>query len=161
MRKEIINEEVAILTPMYRNNIYQYHICSNCNHEMYFEEDMFVPLRFNEKIKFCPYCGKEIIRYAEPKYMEGPNFDWMETFEEILDYADRKMEYEIFCKMDREQQKELLEKAEFGKEYFGYGILWNDNSNICQIIKEIAKRKPHYSDINKLKKEFGGNKRCQ
>lgn len=148
------SEEAVILTPIYKNTSYQYHVCSNCNSKIYFEESILVPLRFDEKIKFCPYCGKEIIRYAEPKFIEGPDFDWMERFQEILDYADRKIEYEIFCNMDKEQQKELIEKAEFGKEYFGYGICWNDNSRVCDIVKEVAHRKPHYSYINKLKKEF-------
>lgn len=149
-----VDDEGTILTPIYKDNIYQHHVCSNCNHELYFEEDLFVPLRFKEKITFCPYCGKEIIRYAEPKFIEGPDFNWIEKFQEILEYADRKMEYEIFCKMDKEQQKELIEKAEFGKEYFGYSILWTDKSNVCEIVKEIAYRKPHYSYINKLKNEF-------
>ena len=142
--------EDVILTPIYKNMVYQYHLCSNCNNKMYFEEDLFVPLRFDEKINFCPYCGKEIIRYAEAKYIEEPNFDWMDKFKNILDYAYRKIEYEIFYKMNKEEQRDLIDKAEFGREYFGSSILWNDNKNVCEIVKEIAHRKPHYSYINKL-----------
>lgn len=149
-------EESVILTPIYNDTIYQYHICSNCKSKMYFEEDLFVPLRFKEKIKFCPYCGREILKYEKPKYLEGPDFKWMEKFHEILDFADRKIEYEIFCKMNEEERKEIINKASFGREYFGYKILWNDNSGVCDIVKQIAQRKPHYTYINRLRKEFLG-----
>ena len=107
-----------------------------------------------ENIKYCPFCGKKVIRYAKPRYEEQPNFDWMEKFEKILNTANKRIEYEIFCNMGDKEQKELIDKAEFGIEYFGSSLFWHDNTNICRIIKEVAYRKPHYSYIKKIKKEF-------
>lgn len=151
-----VNEDGAILTPIYKDTEYQYHECSECKSKLYFEEAIFVPLYFEEteKVKFCPYCGKEIIRVTEPKYEVKPNFEWLDVFQEILNKTDREIEYEIFCKMDREKQKELIDKCRFGEEYFGSCLSWNDKKSTCEIVKEIAHRKPHYSYINRLKNEF-------
>ncbi len=118
--------EDVVLTPIYKETIYQYHLCSNCNKKLYLEEDIFVPLRFEEKIKFCPYCGKEIIRYANPKYIKEPNFDWLEKYTEIIKNACEKIEYEIYCKNSEEERRELINKAEFGMEYFeDYDLLYD------------------------------------
>lgn len=146
--------EDTILTPIYKDTIYQYHICSNCNKKLYFEEDIFVPLQFKEKIKFCPYCGKEIIRYAKPKYIKEPNFDWLEKYVEIVKNSCERIEYEIYCKNSKEEIRELIDKAEFGIEYFGdYGFLY-DEKNVCRIIKQLGISKKHYTEINKLKRKF-------
>lgn len=144
----------VILTPIYSNMSYQYHECSNCKGKTYFKKDICVPFHFEENIKYCPFCGGKVIRYAKPKYVELPNWDWLEKFNKILDETNRRIEYEIFCKMNNEEIRELIDKADFGIEYFGSSLFWYDNTETCSIIKETALRKPHYSYINKLKKEF-------
>lgn len=150
-----IDDEGTILTPIYKDNIYQHHVCSNCNHEMYFEEDLFVPLRFNEKIKYCPYCGKEIIRYAEPKYIEKPDFKWLEKYIDIVKNTSERIEYEIYCKNTEEERKELIERAEFGIQYFtDYDLLYCQK-HVCEIIKNLGSHKIHYSEKNKLREKFG------
>lgn len=146
--------EDVILTPIYNGTSYKHHECSNCKKEIYFEESILVPFRFEEKIKYCPFCGRKVIRYGKPRYEELPNWDWMDKFKEILDNTDEKIEYEIFCKMNREEQKELIEKAEYGIEYFGSSSDWNDNTNICKIVRDVAYRKPHHSYIKKLENQF-------
>ena len=153
-----IDDEGTILTPIYKDNIYQHHVCSNCNHEMYFEEDLFVPLRFNEKIKYCPYCGKEIIRYAEPKYIEEINWNWLDEYKYVVEKMYRKLEYIIYCKLDKEQIDELEEKSARGIEYFGQDR-WSfpySNGTICDIINQITRTKVNYTEKRKLEKEFGG-----
>ncbi len=147
----------VILTPIYKNMNYQYHECSNCKGKIYFEEDICIPFHFEENIKYCPFCGEKVIRYANPKYVELPNWDWLEKFDKILNETNRKIEYEIFCKMNNEEKRELIDKADFGKNYFGSSLFWYDNAATCAIVKEVALRKPHYSYINKLKKEFEKN----
>lgn len=146
--------EDTILIPIYKNMVYQYHLCSNCNKKVYLEENLFVPLRFNEKIKFCPYCGKEIIRYAEPKYIEEPNFEWLEKYVEIIKNTSERIEYEIYCKNTEDERKKLIEKAKFGIEYFAdYNFLYC-KKRVCEIITELGINKKHYTELNRLRKKL-------
>lgn len=144
----------VILTPIYEGLAYQYHQCSNCKGKIYFEEDICNPFHFEEKIKYCPFCGNKVIRYAKPEYIELPNWDWLEEFDEIINKTYRYLEYKIHCKMNREQIQELIDKAEYGEVYFGKDDCLISNGYICNLIHYIAIQKPHYSTINKLKAEF-------
>lgn len=148
----------VILTPMYKGEVYKYHECSNCKKEIYFKEDMFQPFHFEENIKYCPFCGKEIIRYAKPKFIEEIKWDWLEEYQSVVEKMYRELEYEIYCKLDKEQIRELRGKAERGIEYFRKDTLpfpYNSRT-ICDIVYEITSSKVHYSEKQKLEKEFGG-----
>lgn len=148
-----MNEEV-ILTPIYKGIHYEHHECSNCRGKIYFEEDICNPFHFEEKIKYCPFCGNKVIRYAKPQYEELPNWDWLKEFKEVMDKTYRFLKYKIHCKKSKEEIRELIDKAEYGEAYFGKDDFLISNGNICNIIHYIAIQKPHYSTINKLKAEF-------
>lgn len=155
-----MNEE-AILTPIYKEICYKHHECSNCKGKIYFEEDICNPFHFQENIKYCPFCGNKVIRYAKPKYIELPDWSWLEEFRNTIDKTYRYLEYKIHCKMNREQRLELIDKAEFGESYFGKDFYPTGNGNVCNLIHHIARQKLHYSTINKLKAEFErGAKQC-
>ena len=155
--KEKTADEV-ILTPMYEGEVYKYHECSNCKKEIYFEEDIFQPFHFEENIKYCPFCGKEVIRYAKPKFIEEINWNWLDEYESVVEKMYRELEYIIYCKLDKEQIDELEEKSARGMEYFGQDR-WSfpySNGTICDIIHQITRIKVHYTEKRKLEKEFGG-----
>lgn len=152
------NDEMVILTPMYKGEVYKYHECSNCKKEIYFEEDIFQPFHFEEKIKYCPFCGKEIIRYAKPKFIEEINWEWLDEYQSVTEKMYRELEYKIHCKLSREQINELIEKAKRGIEYFGQDR-WAfpySKGTTCDLIQKIAQTKVHYTEKQKLEKEFGG-----
>lgn len=149
----------VILTPMYKGEVYKYHECSNCKKEIYFEEDIFQPFHFEENIKYCPFCGKEVIRYAKPKFIEEINWNWLDEYESIVEKMYRELEYIIYCKLDKEQIDELEEKSARGMEYFGQDR-WSfpySKGTICDIIHQITRTKVHYTEKRKLEKEFGGD----
>ena len=148
----------VILTPMYKGEVYKYHECSNCKKEIYFEEDIFQPFHFEENIKYCPFCGKEVIRYAKPKFIEEINWNWLDEYKSVVEKMYRELEYIIYCKLDKEQIDELEEKSARGMEYFGQDR-WSfpySNGTICDIIHRITRTKVHYTEKRKLEKEFGG-----
>lgn len=156
--KEKTDDEVAILIPMYKGERYKYHECSNCKKEIYLEEDIFQPFHFEENIKYCPFCGKEIIRYAEPQFIEEIKWDWLEEYQSVVEKMYRELQYKIYCKLDKEQKRELREKAKRGIEYFRKDTLpfpYNHRT-ICDIVYEITTSKVLYSEKQKLEKEFGG-----
>lgn len=151
-------DETVILTPMYKGEVYKYHECSNCKKEIYFEEDIFQPFHFEENIKYCPFCGKEIVRYAEPQFIEEINWNWLDEYKSVVEKMYRELEYKIYCKLDKEQIDELEKKAERGIKYFGQDR-WSfpySNGTICDIIYEITRTKVHYTEKQKIEKEFGG-----
>ena len=78
----------------------------------------------------------------------------MQEFESIIDKAYRNLEYIIHCKKTEEEKNDLIEKAEFGEEYFGKGYHPLDNGSVCNIVNYIARQKMHYSSKNKLREEF-------
>lgn len=148
----------VILTPMYKGEVYKYHECSNCKKEIYFEEEIFQPFHFEENIKYCPFCGKEVIRYAKPKFIEQINWDWLDEYRTVVKKMYKELKYKIYCNLDKGQIDELEKKAERGIEYFGLDR-WAfpySNGTICDIIRQITRNKVHYTEKRKLEKEFGG-----
>ena len=147
--------EDAILTPIYKGKTYKYHECSNCKKEIYFKEEIFEPFHFEEKIKFCPFCGRQVIRYAEPRFIEEIDWSWLDEYNAIIEKMYRELEYKIHCEMDKEQIKELEDNVEKGKEYFKDGESFPYSNNItCRILYGITRKKLHYTDKQKLEKEF-------
>lgn len=146
----------VILTPIYESEIYQYHECSNCKKEIYLEEDIFKPFHFDERIKYCPFCGNKIVRYAEPKYIKEIDWTWLEEYSEIIEKTYKFLEYKIHCKMNKEQIRELEDKSERGIEYFKQDRWAFPYSNgiVCDIVHQIAREKVHYTTKQKLEKEF-------
>lgn len=103
-----------------------------------------------------PDGGEEIIRYGKPIYEELPDWDWLEEYKNIIDNAYKKLEYIIHCKKTETERSELIEKTEFGEKYFGRDWYPISNGNICNIINYIARQKIHYTEKNRLEKEFKG-----
>ena len=151
----MIKDEEVILTPIYKGMVYKYHECSNCKEKIYFEEDICQPFHFENNIKYCPFCGKKVIRYAESKYIKEIDWTWLDEYSEIIEKTYKFLEYKIHCKMNSEEIRDLRSKAGFGKEYFK-GDRWypNSNGNICDLIYWISGEKLHYTEKNKLKQEF-------
>lgn len=150
--------EEVILTPIYKGIDYQYHECSNCKGQINFEESYIVPFKFEEKMKYCPLCGGQIIRYSKPKYIEEINWDWLEEYQKIMNRCYDFLTYKIHCKMNNEQRNELEEKAEYGQEYFGTGdsYYFISKGDTCKILYNICRQKLHYTNKNKLEQEFKG-----
>lgn len=147
--------EDVILTPIYNRENYQYHECSHCKEKIYMEEDCLVPFHFEEQIKYCPFCGNKIIRYAEPKYIEKIDWSWLEEYQQVLEKAYRFLEYKIHCKMNNEEIRKLRDKSDLGREYFkGDRCITYSYGNTCDLIYYITGEKLHYTTKQKLEKEF-------
>lgn len=143
-------QETVIYNPVFSGTQYEYHECSQCMKSI----DLMEYSGRVKQIKYCPFCGKEIVRYGTPIFKKNPSFKWLEKYKNILNYADQILEYEIHCKLSKEQQNELIKKCKFGIEYFGSPIMWNSNYNTCKIIEEVCYRKLHYTSLKKLKNKF-------
>ena len=72
---------------------------------------MFLPFHFEENIKYCPFCGRKVIRYAKPKYVEEIDWSWLEEYNEIIEKTYNFLQYKIHCNMTGKQIKELEEKS--------------------------------------------------
>lgn len=141
----------VIFNPVYKGISYECHRCSNCKSEIDLGDEYST---YEEKYKYCPYCGEKIIRYGKPIYEELPDWDWLEEYKNIIDNAYKKLEYMIHCKKTETERRDLIEKTEFGEKYFGRDWYPISNGNICNIINYIARQKIHYTEKNRLEKEF-------
>lgn len=149
------NQEYIILTPIYKKNNYQYHECSNCKSKIYMEESCLTPFYFKENIKYCPFCGKEIIRYGKPKFEEEIDWTWLDDYRDLFYKFDDYLQYKIHCKMTYNEQQELKNNTKLGIEYFkDRGIGFISNENICNYLYKIANYNLHYSTKKKLEKAF-------
>ena len=141
----------TIFNPVYTGISYECHRCSNCKAEIDLEDEYST---YITKYKYCPYCGEEIIRYGKPIYEELPDWDWLKEFRDVTEKAYRQLEYIIHCKKTETERRDLIEKTEFGEKYFGRDWYPISNGNICNIINYIARQKIHYTEKNRLEKEF-------
>lgn len=149
-------KEDVVLTPIYSSDIYKYHECSNCKKEIYIEEDIFKPFYFKENIKFCPFCGGKVVRYAKPKYITEINWSWLEAYNEIIEKTYEFLQYKIHCNMTDKEIKELEQKSAVGEEYFKSDS-WQfpySNSITCKIVNQIAREKLHYTTKRKLENKY-------
>ena len=65
----------VIYTPVFKGNRYLYHECSDCRYQVRMQSDVLFSLYFGESFKFCPNCGKPVIRFANlPKFIEEFNY---------------------------------------------------------------------------------------
>ena len=82
----------------------------------------------------------------------------MEEFSTVVEKMYRELQYKIHCELNKEQIKELEEKAERGIEFFKQDK-WSfpySKGTICDMIYQITREKVHYTKIQRLEKEFGG-----
>ncbi len=147
----------VIYTPVYRGDRYLYHECSNCNYQVKIENSIFVPLYFGESFKYCPNCGKPVVRFANlPKFLETFNYAVFEKLDALTDEFKDKLDY--YCRV-------VLTPAEFeelkSKCIFAVELQKNGGARVSSAVLTVANMsstKWNHWNIKKLKEriEKGG-----
>lgn len=140
----------AIFTPVFRKTAYLYHECSECGKQFDLQEDGIMHISFYyDDLKFCPYCGKEIIRFDNdnPKYLVEPDMSKIEPLIEVFREAEEHIKYIFWCVFTEKQRKEC-------KELFKCV----DNFMYSEIIKSALYYTPHHSKIKKLNAKYNPNR---
>lgn len=147
----------AIFTPIYRGTNYLYHECSECKYQVQIKPSVLSPLYFGESFKYCPNCGKPVVRFANlPKFKEEFNTAVFKELEKIDDEYRDKLDYYCRVTLTREEFEILCKECIFAVELHKNGGL----ATLSPAIKTVAKMntKPwNHWNIQKLKERIKNN----
>ena len=158
-------QECCIMTPVFDGSHYKHHVCSSCNGEIEFEKSYgecrfySISLGKSDCMRFCPLCGREIIRFKdEPIYIKPLDLKPLEIFGMLVNEYRRKAQWLYHCYLNETHvaaidaliplaekedisrwYRDALECAKKGKGCFGVS----------------------YQTKQKLKREFGEDKEPQ
>ena len=156
-----MSETDAIFTPVYKGDRYLYHECSECLYQVHMREQFAPIIFYGENFKFCPNCGKSVVRFAEiPKFLEEFNFAIFEKLDSI--YKEYKDKLDYYCRiiLTQEELEEMIEKCKFAvtldERNGGYYL----NNAIRQVAEMSSKKWSHW-EIKKLNARIQEYKEAQ
>ena len=141
--------EEVVFTPVYKGDRYLYHECSECGYHVEIRESGFVPLDFGNRFKFCPNCGKPVIRFANlPKFIEEFNYAIFEKIDALYKEYRDKLDYYCRVTLTPAELEEMVSKCKFAVELYN-----NGGSCISPAVSAVAKmstKKWNHWEIKKL-----------
>jgi len=157
---EDINIRAAIMQPVFEGTKYQHHVCSECGGTLKFEQSIYGGVSFYaingtkcEKIKFCPICGAEIIRFSDKAIYEKPiDLKPLEIFADLYCEYERKAKWLYHCYISeahRDKIEAIIPLIESGEisVYYQKALDFARKGKSAYGVSYQAKKK--------LRKEFG------
>ncbi len=142
----------VIFTPVFRETRYLHHICSECGYKINVTQQWYGGIHFHSSdgIKFCPHCGKPVVRFSDQAIFETPiDFEPMRIFYEEAEKFERKCKWLYHCYISDEHRKKIKELLFFVDEDCG----WVKSAK--KAIDRVAYNKLDWRTKNKLLAEFG------
>ena len=142
------NEEV-IFTPVFKGDIYLYHECSECKYQVKMRAECLTSLYFGERFKFCPNCGKPVIRFANlPKFVEEFNYAIFNEIDTLYKQFKDNLDYYCRVTLTKEEFEEMISKCQFAVE-----LQENGGACVSPAVSMVAKmnsKKWNHWEIEKL-----------
>lgn len=142
------NEEV-IFTPVFKGDRYLYHECSECKYQVKIREECLTSLYFGERFKFCPNCGKPVIRFANlPKFVEEFNYAIFNEIDTLYKQFKDNLDYYCRVTLTKEEFEEMISKCQFAVE-----LQENGGAYVSPAVSMVAKmnsKKWNHWEIEKL-----------
>ena len=124
-------KQTAIMTPVFEGTRYMHHLCSECGGTLKFEQSCYGGTFFYaisgtqcEKMKFCPLCGAEIIRFSDKAIFEKPiDLSPLDIFKKLHLEFERKARWLYHCYISDEHREKLdaliplIRKGEISARY--------------------------------------------
>lgn len=145
----------VIFIPVFKGDKYLYHECSECQYQVKIKADFFTSLYFGESFKFCPNCGKPVIRFANlPKFIEEFNYAIFNEIDAIYKRFVDELDYYCRVTLTTEEFEEMKNKCTFAVEIY-------ENGGPCvspavHMVQKMSSKKWHYSAIQKLVERVKG-----
>ena len=142
----------VIFTPVFRETRYLHHICSECGYKINVTQEWYGGIHFHSSdgIKFCPHCGKPVVRFSDQAIFETPiDFEPMRIFYELREEYERKRKWLYHCYISVDRKDKIEKLLQFAEEQSG----WVEKAYDA-ISKEVFSR-PDWRTRNKLLAEFG------
>ena len=145
----------VIFTPVYKSDRYLYHECSECEYQVKIQEDIFTPLYFGKQFKFCPNCGRPVVRFANiPKFVETFNYAIFNKIDSIYNQFKDNLDYYCKVTLTKEEFEEMVAKCKFAVELSENGGAMV--SPAVQMVAKMSLKNWHYSAIQKLVQRVEG-----
>ena len=142
------NEEV-IFTPVFKGDMYLYHECSECEYQVKIQPDYYSRLYFGEKFKFCPNCGRPVIRFANiPKFLEEFNYAIFNKIDSLYKQFVDKLDYYCRVTLTKKELDEMINQCKFAVE-----LQENGGPYVSPAVSMVAKmnsKKWNHWEIKKL-----------
>lgn len=154
-------KQTAIMTPVFDGTRYKHHVCSECKGEINLTQSCYGTVRFYElnaegecaKIKFCPLCGAEVIRFSHKAIYEKPlDLTPLDIFGDLHREYERKAKWLYHCYISgkhRDQIDALVPLIEKGD----VAVYYQDAIDLAK--KGDGYFKVSSTALKKLRKEFG------
>ena len=139
----------VVYMPVYKGDRYLYHECSECNYHVIIQRSTFNPLYFGEKFKFCPNCGKPVIRFANlPKFIEEFNYAVFNEVDALYKQFKDNLDYYCRVTLTKEEFEEMIAKCQFA-------VALHENGGACvspavQMVAKMHQKKWNRWDTKKL-----------
>lgn len=126
------DKQSAVMTPVFEGTRYMHHVCSECGGNLEFEQSSYGGVNFYaidgeakcEKIKFCPICGAEIIRFSDKPIYEKPiDLKPLDIFAKLHLEYERKAKWLYHCYISEQHRDRidalipLIKSGEVGAYY--------------------------------------------
>lgn len=152
-------KQPSIMTPVFEGTRYLHHVCSECNGTLKFEQSCFGDVSFYdihfgecEHIKFCPLCGREVVRFSDkPIYVTPIDLTPLDVFAKLHLEYERKAKWLYHCYISDEHREKikallpLIDKGEISV-YFQRAL---------DMAEAKGTYKPTVPQMRTLRKEFG------
>lgn len=149
MMKSETNDNDVVFTPVYKGDRYLFHECSECEYHVEIRESTFVSLNFGNRFKFCPNCGKPVIRFANlPKFVEEFNYAIFEKIDALYDEYKDKLDYYCRVTLTPAELEEMISKCQFAVELYKNG--GNYISPAVSAVAKMSIKKWNHWEIKKL-----------
>jgi len=130
----------SVFKPVFKGAAYLGHECSECKERVEFSHISGLGF-LGMDIRFCPYCGEDIIRFDEtPKFEEPLDTSVLEPITNVIAHSEEKIKWIYWCCFNDEQRAKCKTIFEITNNY----------SNI----RDIVSYKPHHTQLTKLKNKF-------
>lgn len=142
----------VIFTPVFRETRYLHHVCSECGYKINVTQEWYGGIHFHSSdgIKFCPHCGKPVVRFSDQAIFETPiDFEPMYIFYEAVEECERKIQWLYHCYISDNRREKIKKLLPFAKENHGCVKIAHD------AIQGVACGKLDWRTRKKLLAEFG------
>lgn len=141
----------AIFTPVFDGTNYKHHQCSECGAKLNFEQTPWGGVSFYgcENIRFCPNCGKPIVRFSKQPIFEQ-QIDWspLDSFIDLRLEYEEKVKWYFFCKLTDAER--IAVRKIIGLRESAWGI----KKTVIDNIQEADRYMPSWQTIRKLERRF-------
>ena len=123
--------------------------CNECEYQVKMRAECLASLYFGERFKFCPNCGKPVIRFANlPKFVEEFNYAIFNEIDTLYEQFKDNLDYYCRVTLTKEELEEMIVKCQFAVE-----LQENGGACVTPAVRMVAKMHPknwNHWEIKKL-----------